>query len=327
MNLLITGATGFVGRNYLLEQIQNRHYDKIFLTVRNLLKLKEQLAFEGINEIPGWVIPIQTEAPQWKLPKETFNHVVHMAGILSSLKESDYFDVHVAGTRSLLPQLTATEKIVILSSATAAGPCQREENEKTELSLTNPVTIYGKSKLQMEQSLKEQFSNLPITILRPPMVLGARDTATLPLFQMAKFPIRLKPGTAEKFYSFIGVSDLTSAIDKALVSPSGLYFVNHPRIITDRELIGTAALVLGKIGITLGIPQFMIGGVGKLIHRSQTLSTRIPNLSKNRIAELWPNRWVASAQAFERAAGWKATVELQPALTSAAEWYKKMALL
>ena len=70
----------------------------------------------------------------------------------------------------------------------------------------------------MERAIRDEFSNRPISILRPPMILGPRDTATLPLFRMARGAIRIKPGLRTKSYSFIAVEDLVAAIFLALES-------------------------------------------------------------------------------------------------------------
>jgi nucleoside-diphosphate-sugar epimerase len=61
-----------------------------------------------------------------------------------------------------------------------------------------PITLYGESKLALERAIRANNADLPLTILRPPMVLGARDNATLPLFKMASGFLRVKPGLRKK---------------------------------------------------------------------------------------------------------------------------------
>ena len=95
----------------------------------------------------------------------------------------------------------------------------------------------------MERAIRDEFPNRPISILRPPMILGPRDTATLPLFRMARGALRIKPGLRAKSYSFIAVDDLVTAIFLALESapfPQASY-VASAQSMTDWQLIAAAA--------------------------------------------------------------------------------------
>ena len=89
----------------------------------------------------------------------------------------------------------------------------------------------------------DEFPNRPITILRPPMILGPRDRATLPLFRMARGAIRIKPGFRTKSYSFIAVEDLVAAIFLALESEplAQSCYVASAQSMTDWQLIASAA--------------------------------------------------------------------------------------
>ena len=49
MKLLITGSTGFVGRNLLLHALRDPYWSEIILPVRNREKLHQQLQAEGID--------------------------------------------------------------------------------------------------------------------------------------------------------------------------------------------------------------------------------------------------------------------------------------
>ncbi len=330
MKLLLTGATGFVGRNLLLRLLKSGLYEHIYLPVRSRAKLASQFHGDGLEGVPASVTPLMTSGPEWKLEAwPAVDHVVHCAGVLWGESRHDFFSMNVDGTLNLLRRLSKPEKVVILSSQAAAGPCDDDEHFKVENGSDNPITWYGQSKLEMERELIHQFDGWNYVVLRPPMILGARDTATLPLFKMARQPIRFKPGFALKRYSFIAVDDLVSAIVTCLQSPGRVmaqdqrvYFVAANDSITDRQLISTAGQALRRRGLVLPIPQPILRGVSKMVDRVPRWRKAIPTLSSERAKEIWPKRWVVSSQAFQDRFDWSPTIDLKTTMQETCEWYR-----
>ncbi|MFM8316241.1 MAG: SDR family oxidoreductase, partial [Deltaproteobacteria bacterium] len=128
MKLLLTGATGFVGRNLLIELLKSNTYETIYLPVRSEQKLKEQLRGEGILELPLCVKPLLMEAPNWDFKTlSNVDHVVHGAGVLFGNSLEDYISTNTEGTLNLMRTLIGPSKFVILSSQAASGPCSEQQ--------------------------------------------------------------------------------------------------------------------------------------------------------------------------------------------------------
>lgn len=334
MKLLLTGATGFVGRNFLLRAIHTGKYDEILLPVRSPEKLRAQLMGDGFEQVPSTVKAIPwTATVGFANAVSGYDHVMHSAGLLFGRNEQEYFEANVEGTLRFLDQVSGAQKIVLLSSQAASGP-SLYGNALTEQDPPKPLTGYGRSKLEMERRIRQEFPNLPVVILRPPMVLGARDYATLPLFKLAKSPIRVKPGRRLKLYSFIAVEDLIDAIFAVLNSSIELnritgtpFFVSHEVPISDAELIQTAGKTLNSSGITVPIPLQMVRLVSSIVDKVPMLRQIVPSLSADRAKEIMPDRWVINSQRFQSTFEWKARVELFKALSDACEWYVKLGLL
>lgn len=327
MKLLLTGATGFVGRNLLLRALKEARYETIFVPVRNRAKLETQLALEGFPELPKPIEIVAAEAPSWDFSAlPAVDHVVHSAGVLSGRTREDYFRTNTEGTRTLLKQLKAGSRVVILSSLAAAGPCGVGEQAKDESTAMTPVTWYGQSKLAMEEIVAREFSDRGCVCLRPPMVLGPRDSASLPLFKMARSPLRFKPGFREKHYSFIAVADLVSAIFAVVDSSrwqSGTYFVSADEPVTDRDLIRFAGRALSRDGLTLPLPLPLLKGVSRFVEAVPAWREKIPNLGADRANEIWPDRWVVSPKEFQSRYGWRAEIGIEDTLLEAAAWYRR----
>lgn len=335
--LLVTGGTGFVGRNLLLHAVKNGLYEKIIVPVRSPEKVRFQFLGDGFDNIPSKIVTVESSAADWKLastirarPEGTELHVVHCAGTLSARTYDEYFKVNVDGTRKLLEELPNADAYVFLSSQAAAGPCVEGMIERREEDQEEPVTFYGASKLEMERAITAWGADKNYLILRPPTVLGPRDTASLPLFQMAKSPVRVKPGREEKYFSFIDVEDLVDAIFLTLERRSQwasltrrIYFVSHAECVSDREMIEGAATSLKRGGVVIPLPHLFVKALSVAVDAVPLLREKIPNLTKDRVKEILPSRWVACGRPFDEAFQWQAKHSLEHALGAAHEWYRK----
>jgi dihydroflavonol-4-reductase len=324
MTILITGATGFVGRNLLLAVLESKRYEKIYLPVRSRTKLEEQLKQDGFSQVPPSLVIQEASASDWKLGEAAqADHVVHSAGVIFARTRAEYQDTNLEGTLRLMKALKSPKKVVVLSSLAAAGPSSLD-NPRRETQTETPVTWYGQSKLDMEKRLAKEFSHLPYICLRPPMIFGARDHATLPLFKMVRKPVHFKAGFHTKYYSVLSVEDLCSAILVALEKPftgNRIYFVAHNAVITDRDLLRNAAEVCGCPSRVLAVPQWALKVASRLVDSIPTWRTTIPSLSVDRAKEIWPDRWVVSSASFEKDFGWKASMPFREALTRTRDWY------
>jgi len=325
LNLLLTGSTGFVGRNLLLRVLQENHFSKIILPVRSETKLRQQLGEEDIKELPEHLHLCSVKNNVWDLERAPEpDLVIHCAGLTFSREKKHYFETHVEGTLQLFAQLSKSTRFLVLSSLSAAGPTPPSYDKRRHDHESSPVSWYGASKLAMEQALREKYASR-LLIVRPPIILGPRDTATVPLFQMAHSPLRMKPGLQPKEYSWIAVEDLCEALliaamsDWEKISPSP-YFVTNSQSITDLELIQTTAQVLKKRGITLPLPHFLLQTLSLIADRIPALHQPLQSLGPDRIKEILPQRWTADGSQFQRDFEWKPEKTLRETLEETAKW-------
>ena len=329
MELLLTGATGFVGRNLLLLLITDTRWGRIILPVRDPEKLKAQLKSELGEEIDTvehlHILKVSGDA--WELPSTIQpDLVIHAAGRLFGREREEYFQTNVQGSLNLAAQLPESTRMIVLSSLAAGGPTPKNLDARAMQMVDAPVSYYGESKLAMEQALKEELGSR-LLILRPPMVLGPRDAATIPLFQMAKCLVRVKPGFQPKYYSWIAVDDLCKALLVAASSPwadaqSPLY-LSSAESITDIQLLATAVEVIASRGMTLRVPQAAIQLLSMILDAVPAWREAVPSLGRDRVREILPDRWICDGGDFEKIFNWQPRNDLIETLRATAEFLKK----
>ena len=327
MNLLLTGSTGFVGRNLLLQALKDPTWSEVILPVRSEAKLKKQLRNEGIERLSGRLHLCSIDENGCSLEKVPSPDIaIHCAGLTFSRHRADYFKTNVEGSLALLKALPKNCRLLVLSSQSAAGPTPDFVKVRTRAHEEKPHSWYGESKLAMEKKLF-QHAGGRLLILRPPMILGPRDSATVPLFQMARGFFRMKPGFQIKHYSWIAVNDLCRAILITAKSdwqklPHHNYFVASNETITDLSLIQTTADVVGARGITLRLPHAMIQWVSLIADKIPSLHKPLQSLGRDRVKEILPQRWVADGSEFQRDFDWKPQKSLLETLEETARWLK-----
>jgi thioester reductase-like protein len=196
--VLLTGATGFVGREVLSRFLAcgGRH---VFALVRatdddeaaGRLPAHERLtAVAGDIEQPGLGMDEATAA---RLRREV-TLVVHCAASVSfDLPLEESRSVNVEGTRRVLGfarGCDALERLSYVSTAYVAGEPGRlfgEHELDVGQQFRNP---YERSKFEAELALREEADGVPFQILRPSIVVGDSRTGRTSAFNVLYGPLR-----------------------------------------------------------------------------------------------------------------------------------------
>ena len=328
MRLLVTGATGFIGRTLVLRALRDERVAEVIAPVRSEDKLRAQLQGEGAGSAPKLTI-LQAEAPHWDFRHiGPVDRVVHCAGVLFGRSRDEYFRVNVDGTLRLLASLPGNPDAVVLSSQSAGGPTPEGHHAKKLDHPDRPISWYGESKLHMEQAVREAGHGR-VRFLRAPMVLGPGDQATLPLFRMVRGKLWTKPGRELKHFSWISSDDLADAIDVWFERGGELdvAHVTSPGTITDADLMLTAGKVSGRQGKLVSIPQILLKPVAFASKFIPAIGKSVPSLTADRAREIWPNRWVIDPDPFHEATGWRGQATVEDTLARTLAWFQREKLV
>ncbi len=305
MKILVTGASGFVGGHLIERLLKDGH--EVFALVRNPKKLTLP-PHENLHVIKG---DLDQEHLSWveTLPQD-LTTCVHTAGIVHAYRTEEFFRVNSDGTRYLtegLKKKFSSLHFILISSLAAAGPSAGIE-KRNEGDMDLPVSVYGRSKKQAEEVLKVVApKTFDLAVIRPPMVIGPRDSAVLDIFKMVKGRVILLPGfgSKEKLYSFVCVFDLVNTIVKVIeTKKTSLYYSAHPEVVTFNQLILEIKKQLKKNWlIYLPMPLFLVRMLTILLDFIYKLFPHSLRLTPDKYHEFAATNWTCDATKTETELG------------------------
>lgn len=245
--VLITGASGFVGKN-LLSFLRNTHYLVETLSLRN---------------------------PDWENNSISANVIVNLVGKAHDHKgqatEADFMESNLGLTRRLFDVFLKSDASLFIHISSIAA--LEEENALavvTEDYIPNPKSFYGHSKKMAEEYLLSQAlpQNKKMIILRPTMIHGPGDKGNLVLlFKIINKGIPYPLGAFDNERSFIGVDNLCYVIERIINSRhtiiSGAYNVADDESLSTLQIINTIGKITNKKALVLKIPVVIIKFLAK----------------------------------------------------------------
>jgi nucleoside-diphosphate-sugar epimerase len=206
-----------------------------------------------------------------------------------------------------------------------------ERRPRTEEDPICPVSNYGRSKRAGELAAEAFATRMPITVIRPPIVLGPGDVAGLALFRYIRrfrsFTVLRTP----RLMSTVHVVDLVPAIIAAAErgerlsgeGTHGYYFVAADEQPTFPELGRMVAFAVGRPyawqirvpSATLWIAAAMGEAMGRVTGRPRYISL-------DRAREFASGHWACSAGKAKRQLGFAVGAPLEERIRQTAEWYR-----
>jgi len=187
--------------------------------------------------------------------------VVHCAALVHKkvgLLYEKYHEINVDYPVNLAKQAkdSGVRQFVFMSTIAVYGENKQIVCENTEC---NPISHYGKSKLEAEKQLQElEDENFIVSIVRPPMVYGKNAPGNIhSLVNLVnKAPI-LPLNRIHNKRSFIYITNLCHLIDIVIEKQkSGVYLATDGKAVSTTRLIELIANGLSKQACLLKIPFF-----------------------------------------------------------------------
>ncbi len=327
--LLITGASGFIG-GFTVEKALEKGFD-VFAVIRRTSS-KKYLTDPRINFIELSLADadvLTSELSSLKKEHGQFDFVIHNAGITKANLNSEYYLVNTEITKRFIDSLISSKfisnKFMFISSLAAVGPGREDPHETIKIDQSpNPVTSYGKSKLEAEKYL-QATSDLPYIILRPTAVFGPRDTEFLTLFSLVSKRLEFYIGTDRQRLSFIYVKDLVDLLFGALESEetNKTYYISDGKNYFIKEFVEAIKSSMAKKTLKVLVPVVLVSAIAFILEKTLRVFGKVPALNSEKMAELTSSNWTCDMTPYFKDISIKPKYDLRSAVNETVKWYKK----
>jgi nucleoside-diphosphate-sugar epimerase len=253
--LLITGATGFVGKAVCEQAVHHG------LSVNGALRIRvevpsciEPFVVGEINGLTGWGNALRD-----------VNVIVHLAARVHVMHDTEadpltaFRAVNVDGTLNLARQaaVAGVKRFVFVSSVKVNGESTLPGRAFTEADAPNPKDAYGQSKHEAEQGLRQLSADtgMEVVIIRPPLVYGPgvkANFAALMRTVQRGWPLPL--GAIHNHRSLVALDNLVDFIVTCITHPQA---ANQTFLVSDGQDLSTTELVRG-MAQAAGVPARLL---------------------------------------------------------------------
>ena len=305
--VLVTGATGFVGRT-LCETLSSAGFQ-----IRAAVRRSGRVA-AGIEQIVVGDIDRNTD---WTEALRDVDAVVHAAARahIMNAKPSDmdlYYETNARGTARLAQAAASAgvSRFGYVSSIKVNGEeCARDYRATDTPAPRDP---YGKSKWEGEQALLAASGPMLAAIVRPPLVYGPGVRANfLRLMQWVDREYPLPLGSIENRRSLVSVWNLCELLVHLLRHPlttSQAWLVSDGEELSTPALIRKIAAAMGRRARLLPVPVAMLQLAGALTGKSAEVARLRGSLA-------------VDITATRQGLGWSPQLTMDEALRRTVQWY------
>ncbi|PMM14353.1 UDP-glucose 4-epimerase [Vibrio breoganii] len=272
MTIILTGATGFVGKSVT----------KLPQNFRCVVRLNEKHTFSDSYTVDS--IDYSTE---WNGCFQGVDSIIHLAGLAHSVSYTDdeYRTVNTLGTLRLAEKAveTGVKRFVFVSSIGVNGGSSKD-SPFVPSDVVKPHNAYSLSKYDAELGLWDlaQKTGLEVVIVRPTLVYGPGAPGNFGALTklVCKVPV-LPFGLSKNRRDFIAVQNLADLLVTCAKHPNA---AGHTFLASDfetasiKEFTNAIGEGLGKKVVQLPIPVSLMRFVGKVTGKSAMIEQLYGNL-------------------------------------------------
>ena len=312
--ILVTGASGFVGRR-LLSRLVEAGY-----TVRATARGTPENSVIGIRE---W---IQADLTDQQLQMADLvkgcRAVIHLAGQAHNIRAGagycDRANRQVTLELARAAAAASVERFVYLSTVKVHGEGWEDDEDRvySDLDIPAPVDAYAQSKWAAEQALHEvcREYTMDFTVIRTPLIYGPGATANfLALLKLVNSGLPLPLAGIANRRSMIYVDNICDLLASVLESPAaaGRTYLAADTALSTPDLIGYIARALGREPVLFALPLPWLKFSAACIGRRAALDRLVQSL-------------VVDDSEIRHELNWSPPVPLETAMQMTADWFLRM---
>ncbi len=310
--ILVTGATGFVGRALVQRLLAMDESQCVAVAVRR-----------EVQQWPERVLPRVTgdlePATDWSVALGGISVVVHCAARVHVMADTaadplaEFRWVNVQGTLNLARQAAAVgvRRFLFVSSIKVNGEATQLGQSYTADDVPAPLDAYGVSKMEAEQGLREiaRQTGMEVVIIRPPLVYGPGVKANFAaMMRWLRRGVLLPLGAIHNQRSLVALDNLVDLIVTCLTHPAA---ANQTFLVSDGEDVSTTEL-LRRMGQALGRPTRLVPVPASWLKLAATM------VGKRDVAQRLCGSLQVDIEKTRRLLGWTPPISLDEGLRRAA---------
>jgi len=258
VNILITGATGFIGSN-LTEKLASQGHSLHVLS-RDIGKVS-MFRQENITFFTGDI----TDRNSVNKAMEGCERVYHLAAYARvwSKKRNVYHNLNIEGTRIVLDVASriGVDKVLVVSTAGVLGPSENGPVNEYAIRNTRFFTEYERTKSIADQITQEYVRKglFAVTVYPTrvfgPGPLGESNSATKLIHQYSTGKWRIIPGSGKRIGNYVFIDNLVEGMVRAMEQgESGGKYLLGGSDISYNDFFNTISEITGKRYFMIRLP-------------------------------------------------------------------------
>jgi uncharacterized protein YbjT (DUF2867 family) len=272
MKVLVTGGTGFVGRE-IVQALRTEFHAHLRLLVRDPERAAKAFANpSNIEFCRGDILNVES-LKQFCSPGDA---VIHLVGIISEAGRNTYETIHTSGTRN------------VVAAAKAAG-ITRFIQMSALGTRPDAVARYHRSKWAAEEFVRQ--SGLDYTIFRPSIIYGQRDQFTNLFARLSRVsPIVPVMGPGTGTFQPIPVGDVARSFCRSIGESKAIgqtFDLGSAEVLTMNAVLDTIFRATGRSRAKLHVPVPVARGLAAFLEFAfPTFLRKAPPLNRDQITML-----------------------------------------
>jgi nucleoside-diphosphate-sugar epimerase len=277
--ILVTGATGFVGKALITDLLANNNQVKAVVRTKSTDTLLgiEQIVVKDLVELSS--ISILDEITTALKNVDVVVHTaarVHMMNDDSTDPLSEFRKVNRDATLTLarLAAESGVRRFVFISSIKVNGEMSRPGHPFTPEAQHVPDDPYGLSKYEAEQGLLDlaNETGMEVVIIRPPLVCGPGVKANFAsMMHWVNKGLPLPFGLVDNKRSLVALDNLVDFIalcadrEKSPKAANQVFLISDGEDVSTTQLLQKVAKAFNKKAFLLPIPVWLMTFVAKIL--------------------------------------------------------------
>lgn len=256
MNVLLTGASGFLG-GALKNELEKKTYVNLSITVRSPSSDIDASQVHVVGDIDAF--------SNWRTALINRNVVIHTAARAHVMGDgannplSEYRRVNVGGTLHLAKQASESgvKRFIFISSIKVNGEHTIRNKYFSADDKPAPLDAYGQSKWEAEQGLFEigGRTGMEVVVIRPPLIYGPGVKGNFAsMVELIRRGLPLPLGDIHNLRTLVGVDNLVDLIIRCIDHPAA---ANRVLLAGDGRDVSTTEL-LRSVGQAMGRPARLV---------------------------------------------------------------------